>query len=186
LAQSNTQPGPSTPEGIVTEDSAGRPVQTAPTPEVLPPATPANERQAFRENIKDLYFDFNRSDLRAEDRAALAKAAEWLKAHPGVLFTIEGDADERGDIVYNLFLSDRRALAAREALLKMGVPENQILFAQGWGKLYPVCVQSDESCWSQNRRSHLAAWPPESVTEGAQQASRIPLAKTPEVTTASK
>lgn len=124
------------------------------------PSTSADLRQAFQENVTDVYFDFNSAELPEQGRATLSKNAEWLKAHPDVFFTIEGNADERGGIVYNLFLSDLRAQAARDALLKMGVLQSQILFATGWGKLYPVCTQSDEACWIQNRRSHLSAWPP--------------------------
>lgn len=134
------------------------------------PLTSADQRQAFQKNVKDVYFDFNSAELPEQGRATLSKNAEWLKAHPEVFFTIEGDADERGEIVYNLLLSDLRAQAARDALLTMGVPQSQILFATGWGKLYPVCTQSDEACWSQNRRSHLSAWPPvngSSETAGA-------------------
>ena len=126
-----------------------------------PPPTPPDERQDFAQNVKDVYFDFDRYDLGADDQSTLEKDAEWLKAHPNLFFTIEGDADERGSIVYNVVLSDNRARVTREALEKLGVPEGQILFAVGWGKLYPVCETSDESCWSQNRRSHLAAWPPD-------------------------
>ena len=128
----------------------------------IPPSTSAENRQAFRENVRDVYFAFNSVELSEEARAILAKNADWLKAHPDVVFTIEGDADERGGIVYNLVLSDLRAQGARDALVQLGVPENQILFATGWGKLYPVCNQSDEGCWSQNRRSHLSAWPADS------------------------
>lgn len=141
-------------------DEAGRPVQPAANT-APPPPTPPPVRQDFRQNVKDVYFDFNRSNLTPDDQATLQKNAEWLKAHPDVVFTIEGDADSRGSIVYNLYLSDERALAARDELKKLGVPENQIVFATGWGKLYPVCQQEDESCWSQNRRSHFAAWPPD-------------------------
>jgi peptidoglycan-associated lipoprotein len=146
--------------GAVIEDPNGRTIQTTSTPEVAPPPAPAPQRQEFQQNVKDVYFDFNGADLTAEDRATLQKDADWLKAHPNAFFTIAGGADERGEIPYNLFLSDQRALVTRDALVREGVPENQILFATGWGKLYPVCTQSDESCWSQNRRSHLAPWPP--------------------------
>jgi hypothetical protein len=55
-------------------------------------------------------------------------------------------------------LSDERAKETRDALVSMGVPESQIVFATGWGKLYPVCNQSDESCWAQNRRAHFEPW----------------------------
>jgi peptidoglycan-associated lipoprotein len=126
-----------------------------------PPPTPPDDRQDFAQNVKDVYFNFDRYNLRADDHATLQKDAEWLKAHPNLFFTIEGDADERGSIVYNVVLSNNRARVTREALQKLGVPEGQILFAVGWGKLYPVCETSDESCWSENRRSHLAPWPPD-------------------------
>ena len=74
------------------------------------------------------------------------------------MVTIEGDADARGEIVYNVVLSDKRAENAKDALVSMGVPASQIVFATGWGKLYPVCSQDDETCWSQNRRAHFSAW----------------------------
>jgi peptidoglycan-associated lipoprotein len=153
-------------------DDAGRPVETAPTP--APPATPSNERQDFRQNVQDVYFAFDRFDLTPEARTTLERDAEWLRAHPQVAFTIEGDADERGSIVYNVFLSDERALATRDALFKLGVPESQVLHAAGWGKLYPVCNESDESCWSKNRRAHIAAWPPEATTAAVAAAALRP------------
>lgn len=97
-------------------------------------------------------------DLRTEDQSILQSDAQWLKAHPDVVVTIEGDADARGEIVYNVVLSDKRAENAKDALVSMGVPASQIVFATGWGKLYPVCSQDDETCWSQNRRAHFSAW----------------------------
>lgn len=125
---------------------------------ILSPA-PDRVRQDFQQNIQDIYFDFDRAALSAEAHANLARTAEWLMAHPDVLITISGIADERGSIDYNLALSQRRAEAARDALVQSGVRESQIVFVTGWGKLYPVCTESAESCWSQNRRSHLAPWP---------------------------
>ncbi|HXY13908.1 MAG TPA: OmpA family protein [Terriglobales bacterium] len=124
--------------------------------DALPP-TPA-EQHEIQQNIKDIHFDFNRADLRPEDHSILEADAQWLKAHPDMLVTIEGDADERGGIVYNVVLSDDRAGTAKDALVSMGVPAGQIVYATGWGKLYPVCMESEESCWSQNRRAHFAAW----------------------------
>jgi peptidoglycan-associated lipoprotein len=139
-----------------TQDSAGRPVGIT-TP--APPPTPEPKRAEFESNVKDVHFDFNQYDLTADDHAILQQDAQWLQAHPDIIFTIEGDADDRGTISYNLYLSDERALAARDELIKLGVPQGQILFATGWGKLYPTCQQDDESCWAQNRRSHFAPWP---------------------------
>jgi peptidoglycan-associated lipoprotein len=129
---------------------------------ILSPA-PESVRQDSQQNIQDVYFDFDDAALSAEAQATLARAADWLKTHPKVLITITGITDERGSIEYNLALAQRRAEAARDALVQSGVPENQIVFVTGWGKLYPVCTESAESCWSQNRRSHLAAWPDENA-----------------------
>ena len=124
--------------------------------DTLPPS-PAEKREV-QQNIKDIHFDLDRADLRPEDRSVLESDAQWLKANPDTIVTIEGDADSRGEIVYNVVLSDKRAEAAKDALISMGVPANQIVFATGWGKLYPVCTEEDETCWSQNRRAHFAAW----------------------------
>lgn len=136
---------------------------------VAAPPLSSDLQEQFQQAIKDIHFDFDRADLRAEDRTILASDAEWLKSHPDVLITLEGDADERGDVVYNLVLSGERALTAMNALVELGVPADRIAFATGWGKLYPICSQSDESCWGQNRRTHFATWP---LPENTQMASR--------------
>src|SRR2546423_224703 len=130
VAQTNTAPD----QNSLTRPARhklGRPVHPAGTraPQVHPVAPTA--RQSFEQNVKDVYFDFNRANLTPADHATLQHDAEWLKAHPEVTLTIEGHADPRGDIPYNLFLSDTPALAARDELIKAGVPEKQILFATG-------------------------------------------------------
>jgi peptidoglycan-associated lipoprotein len=135
----------------------------------VPPVAPTVQ-QKFEQSVKDIRFDFDRAELRDEDKATLAANAQWLKAHPDVYITLEGDADERGDIVYNLVLSGQRATVTKNALVELGVSSDHILFATGWGKLYPICAQQDESCWSQNRRTHFATWP--ALLEATQNAAR--------------
>lgn len=142
FAQSANQPNAS-------DQPSGAPPYTPPTP---------TQKQEVEQNLKDVHFDFDRYDLTPQDRQSLESTANWLKANPEVYVTIAGDADERGNIVYNLMLSDKRAKVTRDALLQMGVPEDRIVFATGWGKLYPVCNQSGESCWSENRRAHFEPW----------------------------
>ena len=115
------------------------------------------EQEAVKQNLKDVRFAFDHYDLDDQAKQTLKENAEWLKANPGVTVSIAGNADERGDITYNLALSQNRAQAVRAALVSMGVSIDRIEFATGWGKLYPVCAQSDESCWAQNRRAHLTA-----------------------------
>ena len=155
-------------------DPYGRPIEPVATERAKEAAPlPPTEQQQFGQNVKDVYFDFNRSELKPEDQTTLQQDAEWLKSHPNVVFTIAGQADPRGDIVYNVYLSDLRALATRDALVKMGVPSQQILFAEGWGKLYPVCQQDDESCYSQDRRAYLAPWSPDAGPETSGTASGL-------------
>jgi peptidoglycan-associated lipoprotein len=129
----------------------------APTPQ-------QDEQEQFQQAIKDIHFDFDRADLRDQDRQVLESDADWLKAHPDVLIRLEGEADDRGDILYNLVLSGERAETTRQALLRLGVPDDRIAFSTGWGELYPVCTQAEESCWSQNRRTHIGMWPPPQTT----------------------
>ena len=138
------------------KDYAGRPIENPTVPQASIPR-PAQE-QTVEQNVQDIHFAFDRYDITPEQQAVLQADAQWLKTHPNSIITIEGHADERGGIVYNLALSDKRAIAVRDALLSMGVSPNQIVFAEGWGKLYPVCNQSDEACWQNNRRAHLSPW----------------------------
>jgi peptidoglycan-associated lipoprotein len=121
------------------------------------PPTPA-QQQEVQQNLKDVHFAFDQYDLTSDDRQSLESTANWLKANPEVYVTIAGDADDRGSIVYNLALSEKRAAVTRDALVGMGVPADRIVYATGWGKLYPVCNQSDDSCWSENRRAHFEPW----------------------------
>jgi peptidoglycan-associated lipoprotein len=156
-------PAQDVPAPTATQDQAATPDQaaTAPIPDVPVPAVPVptdTQRQEFHQSVQDIHFDFDRANIRPEDQSTLQSNAQWLQSHPNTFITIEGHADERGDIVYNLALSDIRAQATHDALMRMGVPEKQILFATGWGKLYPVCAEADESCWAQNRRSHFTLW----------------------------
>ncbi len=140
-------------------------------------ATPA-QQQEVQQNLKDVHFDFDRYDLRPDDQQALQQSANWLKANPDVYVTIAGEADDRGSISYNLYLSDERAKVTRDALVQMGVPADRIVFATGWGELYPVCTQSDESCWAQNRRAHFEPWQAGSVAASKNTSRGTELART--------
>jgi len=105
----------------------------------------------FSQNVKEVYFPFNVYN-KVIDSAVLDSDADWLKQHSDAHFWIEGYADVRGDIFYNLVLSYRRAQFVKTSLAKRGVSESQIGYATGWGKLYPVCAQSDDACFQKNRR----------------------------------
>jgi outer membrane protein OmpA-like peptidoglycan-associated protein len=108
----------------------------------------------FSQNVQTVLFPFNVYD-RVINPDTLRSDADWLKQHPDANFWIQGRADSRGDVVYNLALSYRRAQFIKKSLLDKGVNASQVGFATGWGKLYPVCEQKDDQCWQQNRRADI-------------------------------
>ncbi len=105
----------------------------------------------FSQNVKEVYFPFNIYN-KVIDPGVLNANADWLKQHPEAHMWIQGYADIRGDIVYNLVLSYHRAQWIKSQLVKRGIDESRIGYATGWGKLYPVCEKTDEQCFQQNRR----------------------------------
>lgn len=147
----------------LTATGAGGSVDATARLTVVEPPPPPSQPQAeaapsdealFAQSAKDIYFDYDRYDLRAEDKAAIEADAAFFKAHPSMKFTIEGHCDERGSTDYNMALGDNRANAARSALIQAGVPANQIRVIS-YGKEKPFCTESTESCWQQNRRAHF-------------------------------
>jgi len=106
----------------------------------------------FSQNVKEVYFPFN-VYKKINNPAVLDQDAAWLKQHSDANFWIQGYADVRGDIFYNLVLSYRRAQFVKTGLVKKGVSESQIGYATGWGKLYPVCEEKvkAEDCYQKNR-----------------------------------
>ena len=106
------------------------------------------DRMGLLENV---YFDLDKSDVRESERANLSKNAETLKKFDFLKVTIEGHCDERGTVEYNLALGERRAQAAYDYLVSLGVPAER-LRTVSYGKEIPVCTESNEDCWQRNRR----------------------------------
>ena len=104
--------------------------------------------------LKDAFFDYDKADLRDDARTALSTDAEWLKRYRTIQFLIEGHCDERGTSEYNLALGDRRANAAKEYLVSLGVDASRVKTVS-YGKERPFCNESTEDCWQQNRRAHF-------------------------------
>lgn len=118
--------------------------------------TPAGPSEAdlFNKNVKDVFFDFNKSTLRPDDQSIAQNDASFLSQHPDIKFQIEGHCDDRGSEEYNLALGDSRAHSMKNALIAQGVSADRIKVVS-YGKEKPFCSQDDESCWQQNRRDHL-------------------------------
>jgi peptidoglycan-associated lipoprotein len=102
-----------------------------------------------------IYFEFDRADIREGDKAVLAKNAEVLKKFDFLRVTVEGHCDERGTVEYNLALGERRAKATYDYLVSLGVPADR-LKTVSYGKEVPLCNESNETCWAQNRRAKSA------------------------------
>jgi peptidoglycan-associated lipoprotein len=104
------------------------------------------------QGLDTIYFDTDRYDVDSQDQVALAKQAQWLGRYPSKRATIEGHADERGTREYNLALGGRRANSAKDYLVSLGVDGGR-LNTVSYGKERPVCLESNENCWAQNRRA---------------------------------
>jgi len=104
--------------------------------------------------MKMIHFETNKYEILPESRAILKQNAAWLLAHPQFRVAIEGHCDERNTEAYNLALGERRANAAKEYLVGLGVPAGKIQTVS-YGKSRPLCFDHMESCWAQNRRDQF-------------------------------
>ena len=104
--------------------------------------------------IGDVYFDFDKYDLKPEARDRLAKNAAFMRDYPSLTFTIEGHCDERGTNEYNIALGDRRANAAVDYVSSLGISRSRMK-TLSYGEESPTCRESNESCWSRNRRARF-------------------------------
>jgi peptidoglycan-associated lipoprotein len=109
-------------------------------------------------DLADVYFDFDKYDIRPNDARTLDSNAQWLKRNPDHLLLIEGHCDERGTNEYNLALGERRAKSAMNYLVSQGVQASRITIIS-YGEERPVCTEKNESCWSRNRRAHFLVKP---------------------------
>jgi peptidoglycan-associated lipoprotein len=135
-------------------------VSSGPPPPPPPPAASGaiSGSEMLTREAQDAYFDYDKFDIRGDARNALAHDAEILKrifqADPSFMVVIEGHCDERGSAEYNLGLGDRRASAAKEYLIQLGVPGDRMTTIS-YGKDRPVCTEANEECYQRNRRAHL-------------------------------
>ena len=135
--------------------------ETAPTQSYTPTPTPTQTGPAVGTQAHfaaavgsstTIYFDTDRYNIDSQDAAALQAQAQYFARYPAVTFTIEGHADERGTREYNLALGERRANAAKNFLVSLGVDPGRIAVVS-YGKERPVALGSDETSWARNRRA---------------------------------
>jgi peptidoglycan-associated lipoprotein len=150
-----SRPSPPPRSTATTQSSAA----TAPE-QRYPNATTRARIDELLAKIEDAYFDYDKALLRPDAVKALQADSTELrdiqKDYPSYKLTIEGHCDERGSAEYNVALGDRRAGAAKDYLVQVGIPATQ-LDVISFGKEKPVCQDHDEACWQRNRRIHIVA-----------------------------
>ena len=141
-----------------------KPPVAAPPPPPPPAPAPISEDEIFARKsldqvnaerpLGDVYFDYDKSDIRDDAKAPLQKNADWLRRWSATSITVEGHCDERGSSEYNIALGDRRAKAVKDYLISLGVGTDRVVSVSK-GKEQPVCTDKNETCWQQTRRGHF-------------------------------
>jgi len=134
------------------------PPVVAPPPAPAPPPPPAPKEFAPNPALKEIHFDFDKSNIRPGDAKILDASAAYLKANPNELVLIEGHCDERGTIEYNLALGERRAKSAMNYLVSQGIDAGRFTLIS-YGKERPLCTEKTEACWARNRRDQFLSKP---------------------------
>jgi peptidoglycan-associated lipoprotein len=137
-----------------TQDATTRLTVAPPPAATTAPPSSATEEDLFGQTVKDVYFDYDKSDLRPDQQTAIQSDAQFLNQHSNINFTVEGHCDSRGSTEYNLALGDQRASSVKSALVSAGVSANRVKTIS-YGKEKPFCMEENESCWQQNRRGHF-------------------------------
>jgi len=109
-----------------------------------------------------VHFDYDRSNIRAEDASILDQKLLIMQANPGLRIQVTGHADERGSDEYNLALGNRRALSAKRYLVDRGIAESRVT-TNSMGEERPIDTGSNEAAWARNRRAEAA------ITSGGSQ-----------------
>ena len=151
VTYSATATGPGGEDSATVRVTVNQPPAPEPEPEPEPELT---IEQLWSDNIVPIYFDYDQSDIRADQVADLQSNARFLQQNAGVQFTIGGHADERGTQEYNVGLGDRRANAVRQFLEEQGVATSRINTVS-FGEERPTCTVANEMCWEDNRRVEL-------------------------------
>ena len=138
---------PPPPQNVATPTPTPGPV----TPQGAIPGTQAHFAQTMQ-GRDTIYFDTDKFDIDSEDQAALRQQAQYQQQYPNVRATVEGHCDERGTREYNIALGERRANAAKNYLVSLGVGADRVTTVS-YGKERPVALGSNEQAWARNRRA---------------------------------
>ncbi|MEW6068492.1 MAG: peptidoglycan-associated lipoprotein Pal [Nitrospirota bacterium] len=150
--QKTTEVGP---EEKITEQELTKIESAEITKEESPKSSEkAREEITEKDILKDIYFDFDMYNIQPDAKTTLETITAWLLKDPSKKILIEGHCDERGTNEYNLALGDRRAKAARDYLIALGIAPKRIEMVS-YGEEKPLCADQSEECWAKNRRAHF-------------------------------
>jgi peptidoglycan-associated lipoprotein len=155
-------PTASTPAPAATSTPA--PAQSTPTASTpasrYPDAATRARIDQLLARISDAYFDYDKASLREDALKTLQADSVELRnivvQYPDYKMQVEGYCDDRGSAEYNLALGEKRAEAAKDYLVGVGIPGTQ-LTTVSYGKERQICAEQDEACWQRNRRIHIIA-----------------------------
>jgi peptidoglycan-associated lipoprotein len=135
-------------------ETAAKPAveEKAPAPKEEPIPAAVEEKKMLE--LKNAFFDFDKSIIREDAKAPLQNNAEFLRANKNTKIVIEGHCDERGTNEYNLALGQRRADSAKRYLINLGINPSR-LSTISYGEERPFCKEQNETCWQSNRRAHF-------------------------------
>ncbi len=138
--------------GGTQEATARVTVNPAPAAKVVTPQP--SEEDLFAKNVKDVFFDFDKANIRPDEVPVTGNDAKFLAQHPDIKILVEGHCDDRGSEEYNLALGVSRANSLKDSLQAQGVGSDRIKTIS-YGKEKPFCTVDNEQCWQENRRDHV-------------------------------
>ena len=135
------------------QDASTRVTVNTPVAQAQQPSP--NDEDLFAKNVKDVWFDYDKADIRPDQGTTAQGDAAFLLQHPSIKVVVEGHCDDRGSEEYNLALGTSRAESLKRSLLSQGVSANRVKTIS-YGKEKPFCTEDNDQCWQQNRVDHLA------------------------------
>ena len=147
---------PATTAGVKEHVTAPKVAQVTPQVNVNEKELPEVQRlkKELQGKLKDIHFNFDKSELESDAKPVLNDLANILSKHPILKVIVEGNCDDRGTREYNLALGEKRASAAKQYLISRGIPSAKI-DTISYGKEKPLCPESTDECWAKNRRDHF-------------------------------
>jgi len=143
----------SKPKTLPPEPGTAQTTQTTPQPMQPTGPVPGSQADFIASVMSDtVNFDTDRYNIDAADQGVLQSQAQWLARYPSKSITIEGHCDERGTRDYNIALGERRANAAKNYLVSLGIDPGRVTTVS-YGKERPLAIGSDEDSWARNRRA---------------------------------